>query len=170
MLKQSSFELSTLLSALVDTFEPIRKTKGLQLSVKIDTSLPNRILSDLKRLRQILVNLIGNAVKHTSRGSVDIKLAPLQSMPLAVSADTDADPGINGRFDLEFTVSDTGSGIASDRMEHIFEPFGAGFGADSPALGNHYPGAGSTGLGLSICKRLVEHMGDRISAADSSGR
>jgi two-component system, sensor histidine kinase and response regulator len=118
--------------------------KGLELVCDIDRSVPNVLLGDSLRIRQVLVNLIGNAIKFTQRGEVVLSV--------------NAWPGATGRpsdLELMFTVRDTGIGIAREKLDSIFQAFTQ---ADSSTTRQY----GGTGLGLTISRRLVEMMGGRI--------
>lgn len=122
--------------------------KGLNLDCQIDPDVPNLLLGDAGRLRQILTNLIGNAIKFTAQGSVS----------LHIRKDAEDEHHVT----LLFSVHDSGIGIAADKLETIFEPF---IQADSSTTRNY----GGTGLGLSISRQLVELMGGRIGAKSVAG-
>jgi PAS domain S-box-containing protein len=115
--------------------------KGLELACEIEPDVPDQLVGDAGRLRQVLVNIIGNAVKFTNRGEVVVRVA--------VERTTGPD------VVLQFTVSDTGIGIPGDMLSHIFRPFTQ---ADSSTTRRY----GGTGLGLAIAERLVELMGGRL--------
>src|SRR6202040_2854505 len=113
------------------------RAKAPPLLARIDPDVPTALVGDPLRLRQILVNLVGNATKFTKRGSI----------ALTVSRDPRGEPGL-----IQFSVADTGIGIAPRDLEHIFGSFTQ---ADSSTARKY----GGSGLGLSIAKRLVEQMG-----------
>lgn len=127
--------------------EQARK-KGLAFAVEIDERLPERVLSDPARLRQILINLTSNAVKFTESGTIQLRVKHLFSR--------------NARARLRFEVSDTGIGIPPDKQAEIFESF---IQADN-TLARRYGGAG---LGLSICKQLVLLMDGEIDVRSVEG-
>jgi two-component system, sensor histidine kinase and response regulator len=118
--------------------------KGLELVCDIDQSVPDTVVGDALRTRQILVNLIGNAIKFTQRGEV---VVTVEARPRATGNDTD--------LDLHFSVRDTGIGISREKHDQIFQAF-------TQADGSMTRQYGGTGLGLTICKRLAEMMGGRI--------
>ena len=122
--------------------------KGLDLVCEISPNLPATIVGDRHRLRQVVVNLVGNAVKFTDSGSVKI----------VAEAESASEREITARF----TVSDTGVGIPEDRLAIIFEPF-------RQADASTHEKYGGTGLGLSICSRLVELMGGGIEVESRPG-
>lgn len=115
--------------------------KGVQIHTTIGAQVPETMLGDPTRLRQILLNLIGNAIKFTDYGSIDVEAG------LEKSTDSE--------ITLKFSVKDTGIGIPADKKGFIFEAFRQ---ADGSTTRKH----GGTGLGLAICSRLVEMMGGRI--------
>ena len=117
--------------------------KGLELICKIDGDVPTAVRGDAFRLRQILVNLVGNAVKFTDKGNVTIEVR--------------LEPSGNDQSMVRFQVQDTGTGIAPDRMDRLFKLFSQ---ADSSSMRKY----GGAGLGLAISKRLVELMGGQIGA------
>ena len=121
--------------------------KGLELACRIAPDVPETLVGDPGRLRQVLVNLVGNAIKFTERGEVivDVALDPRE--------DVDGGEGDNAR--VRFTVSDTGIGIPRDKQWQIFGPFVQ---ADASTTRRY----GGTGLGLAISAQLVELMGGRI--------
>jgi len=125
--------------------------KGLAFKVNIDPSLPEKVLLDEVRLRQILLNLVGNSVKFTRKGYVKLGLHQLRST------------GAEGTVGLAFSVQDTGIGIAEDQRALIFESFKQQDGQSTEEYGG-------TGLGLSITKRLVEMMGGDISVESDPGK
>ncbi len=119
--------------------------KDIELLGEIDEDVPDWIIGDIARLRQILINLVGNAIKFTSSGSVKV----------AVQVADIEDREGNLEYQLVFSVTDTGIGIAPDRINKLFKPFSQ---ADSSTTRKY----GGTGLGLAICKRLVTQMGGEI--------
>jgi PAS domain S-box-containing protein len=122
--------------------------KGLELACQIDDDVPEGLVGDLGRLRQVLINLVGNAIKFTDRGEVVVRVA--------------TDPAADGGVGLRFSVTDTGIGIPADKLGAIFEPFVQADGSTTRKYGG-------TGLGLTICVRLVELMGGRIWAESALG-
>ncbi|WP_051293695.1 MHYT domain-containing protein [Pseudoduganella violaceinigra] len=147
-LELHDFSLLALSDELASTMATAARAKGLSMSLQYDPALPNWIHGDELRVRQVLTNLMDNALKFTSRGSVS----------LAVS------PEIEGeRRMVHFAVSDTGIGIEPERMQAIFEPFVQ---ADA-SMNRRF---GGTGLGTTICKQLVELMGGRLWADSVPGQ
>ena len=128
--------LTHVVAQAVDVIAPVASEKNIQLSHHFDSDIPPAILSDSARLRQILINLLGNAVKFTDHGRVQLNVK-------------------HDEQDIMFTVTDTGSGFDADIAAHMFSPF---------IESEHSPtrAYGGTGLGLSICKLLVELMGGHI--------
>jgi PAS domain S-box-containing protein len=140
--------LGTLLPAALEPMATIARQKGLALTWAVDPTLGDPVLVDPLRLRQVLANLVGNALKFTEHGAVTV----------AVVRDASA-----GAPTLHFTVADTGIGIPPERQRAIFEPFVQG---DGSTTRRH----GGTGLGLTIAARLVELMGGEIWVESTPGR
>ena len=137
---------------LQDTFEPLEaqaKTKGLELISAIEPDVPNLLRGDPTRLRQIVTNLLGNAIKFTEQGYV--------------AANVEVDSQGPGEVCLHFTVGDTGIGIGPEKQRKIFEAFEQ---ADGVPSGKY----GGTGLGLAISAQLVEMMGGRIWVESQLGK
>ena len=122
--------------------------KGLELVLHVTPSTPARVIGDPGRLRQVLINLIGNAIKFTARGHVLIEARTITNDGTTAS--------------LRCAVHDTGIGIPLDRQPHLFEKFTQ---ADSSTTRRY----GGTGLGLAISRRLVELMGGRLSLTSIEG-
>lgn len=140
-LETADFDLGDLLEQTAELMAMSAHIKGLELALHMNTDVPTRLTGDPNRLRQLLINLIGNAVKFTERGEVVIHVENDQES---------GDPGM-----LRFSVSDTGMGIPPDKTDKIFERFTQ---ADR-SIARSY---GGTGLGLAITQKLVELMGGRI--------
>lgn len=147
-LERRTFALKTMLLGVAALFKPLFDKKELALEVDIDPNLPTFLVGDEVRLRQILMNLLGNALKFTERGGVrlDVKL---------LEADA-------GRSIIKFRISDTGIGIAKETLGRIFEPF-------TQADGSITRRFGGTGLGLSICRELVQLMSGEMSVESQPG-
>lgn len=125
------------------------RDKPVELVVDIDSTVPERIMGDAGRIRQVLVNLVGNAMKFTAVGHV---LVHVRAMPIS-----------DDIVRLIVTVQDTGIGIAPDKIERLFKPFAQ---ADASTNRSH----GGTGLGLAICKQIVEASGGSIEVSSTLGR
>ena len=125
----------------------------LALILKIDPAVPPVVIGDVTRLRQVLVNLIGNAVKFTARGEVVISAA-VEELP---------ENGENGEIRLRFVVSDTGIGIPPEKYDRLFQSFSQ---VDASTTRQF----GGTGLGLAISRRLVELMGGEIGVESEAGQ
>ena len=123
--------------------------KGLRLQVTYRLPMPVTIHTDPARLRQILVNLVGNAVKFTERGDVGLSVCCSRSR--------------EGTAQIQFVVSDTGMGIPADKLQEIFQPF-------QQVDGSHTRRFGGVGLGLSICQRLAQALAGRIEVVSELGR
>lgn len=147
-LESICFDLGALLEKTIEMMTPRAKDRGLDLTLEILPDVALGLVGDPHRLRQILVNLLGNALKFTPRGSVKLRVEP--------------DPGSPAGW-LRFNVVDTGIGIAADKVKMIFESFTQ---ADSSTTRKY----GGTGLGLSICKGLAELMGGRIACTSEEGK
>jgi len=147
-LADEPFSLETLVSSTVSIVQGTAEAKGLELRVVSDPGLTTFYRGDPARLRQVLLNLMSNAVKFTASGSVRLKVKKVNSTASKES--------------LRFSVSDTGPGIPVDGQRRLFQQFAQ---ADSSISREH----GGTGLGLSICKSLVELMNGRIDYANNDG-
>lgn len=147
-LENENFDLREVFSVTADFFSYAAAEKGLNLYMFMDESVPEKVKGDRHRLRQILSNLIGNAVKFTPTGSITIK------------ADAHAE---DGETVLHVEVADTGIGISGENIERIFEEFTQ---ADQ-SMSRKY---GGSGLGLAICRRLVRMMGGDINAHSTPGK
>jgi signal transduction histidine kinase/DNA-binding response OmpR family regulator len=123
--------------------------KGLELIYEVQADVVEALLGDPGRLRQIIVNLVGNAIKFTTRGEVLVSVTQKAESSEAVS--------------LHFAIKDTGIGISPDKVQKIFEPFSQADGSTSRQYGG-------TGLGLSICVKLVEMMKGRIWVESEEGK
>ena len=147
-LEAASFEPRALARDLEGIFGPQATAARLELSVHVDSDVPQVVRGDNTRSRQILINLVGNAVKFTERGKVT----------LHISCEPDPE-----RVRLRFSVRDTGPGIAPDVQERLFAPFTQ---ADSSSSRRY----GGSGLGLSIVKRLTESMGGEVGVKSELGQ
>ena len=145
-LESTEFEPADLHRQLQAMFEAMGKERGLTLRFAIDERVPATLKGDPARLRQVLINLLGNAVKFTAAGGVRVRV-------------TRGD----GPDAVHFAVTDTGIGIPSDALQRIFEPFTQ---ADESTTRTH----GGTGLGLSICDALVRMMGGRMHVESEVGK
>lgn len=146
---RAPFSLRRIIAEIDALFAPAAAARGNRLSVNILPDVPDAIIGDGPRYRQVLINLIDNANKFTLQGSVDVRLSR--------SGDTE------GPLQLLTEIEDTGVGITADDAAKLFQPF--------VQVGPKKSGAvGGTGLGLAICKSLVELMGGHIEVRSSPGR
>ncbi len=142
--------------------------KGLDLLYWLEDDVPGTIFGDITRLRQILVNLVGNAVKFTDKGEVLVTISRIPATPAAPAAETStgsssATPSApQGPF-LRFSVRDTGIGIPPERLDRLFKAFSQ---VDTSTTRKY----GGTGLGLTLCERLVTCMGGRIWVDSTPGK
>ncbi len=143
-LRRESFALQDELEAIVESLAALAQKRGLELTLALHPGLPEHVEGDSLRLRQVLLNLVGNAIKFTESGSVRI----------------DVEPGSDGR--TRFTVTDTGIGIATGDLGQVFEPFVQV--ESSP--NRRFTGSG---LGLAITRHLLELMGAQIEVASTPG-
>jgi PAS domain S-box-containing protein len=116
--------------------------KGLEVTVKLDSRLPHRVVGDCDKVREILFHLIGNAVKFTEQGRIEISVCS-------------GNKGADGQQEVHFEIRDTGIGIPAEKLRLIFQPFSQ---ADA-SLTRRYGGAG---LGLAISRELIEHLGGKL--------
>ena len=149
-LNNDPFILNDLMHSINDMFLFQCQEKGLELKIYLENDLPGILVGDSGRLRQILVNLVGNAVKFTHVGGVRIEVS------------VDSDVSSSGGCGLRFTITDTGIGIPEEQLNDIFEMF-------TQVTGNSSQSIHGTGLGLSIVKHLVTLMGGRIDVKSSVG-
>jgi CheY-like chemotaxis protein/methyl-accepting chemotaxis protein len=149
--------LRELLAELLRPFESIAEKKGLQLVTIIEENLPKIIYSDSQRLRQILRNLVSNAVKFTEKGRVTVSVGrPTSEVELLPS-------GLDPEQAVVFSVADTGIGIAAAMQPHVFKAFHQADGTTSRRFGG-------TGLGLSISRVLARLLGGEIRLTSEEGR
>ena len=140
------FALARLIDDVATVVRPRADSKGLQLLVQRDPALPAAVVGDMAKIKQILINLLGNAVKFTEHGQIELSVRPLS-------------PG-----QLQFAVRDTGIGISERDQQRIFEPFQQA-GAAAQQWGQE-----GTGLGLSIARRLVEMLGGSLQVESQPGK
>jgi signal transduction histidine kinase/CheY-like chemotaxis protein len=142
------FALREVLTDVERMFRLAADSKGLTLVMETAEDVPAYVLGDQAKVRQVLINLVGNALKFTARGAVRVQVG--------------ARPLDEQRVSLRFAVSDTGPGIADDAKSALFQPF--------VQLGQPAQRLGGTGLGLAICKRLVELLGGTIQLESRLGQ
>ena len=147
-LEKTPFDLGSLIGNIKDTLLPAARERNIQLEMFLDSELPKFVVGDPVRLSQIMTNLIGNGIKFTEKGSVQVKVALLRSN--------------REDCELEFEVKDTGIGIPESMQEEIFESFTQGSSDTTRRFGG-------TGLGLAITKRLLELMGGKIILRSKEG-
>lgn len=148
MIEPISFDLRTAVEEVVEVLAIKAEEKGLELVVRCAPDLPHRVIGDPGRVRQILINLVGNAIKFTQVGHVLINI--------------ESEGGIDGEVRLRLTIKDTGIGIPEDKIDKIFDKFTQ---ADASTTRRF----GGTGLGLAISKQLIELMGGTIEVTSRIG-
>ena len=148
-LKNTVFNLRRMLEATIALFLPRAREQGIDLALVLDAEPPHLVLGDELRLRQIFFNLLGNAIKFTERGRVELRMRA-------------ATPAENGKTVFHFEVRDTGCGIPADKLSAIFDRF---------TQADHFPTRThqGTGLGLAIVRQLVEAMGGTIEVQSTEG-
>jgi signal transduction histidine kinase/AmiR/NasT family two-component response regulator len=149
-LRPAPFDIADAAQGVVELLAPRARDKGLEIGWLAAPDLPKTVIGDEMRVRQILMNLLGNAIKFTSSGGVGLRLQPAPGAPRGADAL------------LRFAVRDTGPGVPPDAMGRIFAEFEQG--EQGPARRH-----GGTGLGLAISKRLVDEMGGSIGVASVPG-
>jgi two-component system sensor histidine kinase RpfC len=149
VVEHADFELYALVENILSMFRYRLDLNAVDLVRYIDCTVPAVLTGDLHHLRQILVNLIGNAVKFTEQGCIALKIRRL--------------PSARGSIRVQFSIQDTGIGIPVDMQERIFDSFTQ---ADSSTARKY----GGTGLGTTICKQLVELMGGQIDFSSTPGK
>jgi PAS domain S-box-containing protein len=153
-LENLPFDLPTCIEESLDLFAMQAASKRLDLAYHVAEDIPAWVMGDITRLRQIMVNLVNNAVKFTPEGSITIEVKQRQR-PLAASSDS--------RLLLEIGVNDTGIGIPAERIDRLFKPFSQ---VDSSTTRRF----GGTGLGLAICHHLSQLMGSGMEVKSVSGQ
>jgi signal transduction histidine kinase/CheY-like chemotaxis protein len=148
-LERIEFDRDELFENVTGLFAPSAQTRGVELLLDLDRSVPARLLGDPVRLRQVVANLVGNAVKFTPSGHVEVSSRVLERS--------------GPRLQLEIQVTDSGVGIAPDRLARLFAPFEQAEASTARCFGG-------TGLGLAIVKRIVEQMAGEISVDSEVGR
>lgn len=145
-LEELDFEILTVVEEVMDLLAPQAHIKGLEIAALVDPQVPPWVRGDMARLRQVLMNLVGNAIKFTERGEVVIRVQPGDQPPQVL-----------------FSVTDTGIGIPPEVQSRLFRPFTQ---ADVSTTRKF----GGTGLGLAICKQLVNLMGGEIGLESTPGQ
>jgi two-component system sensor histidine kinase EvgS len=148
-IRKAPFQIRDIIDSVVGLFNVTARNKGVTLECSLDPTMPDTLIGDETRVRQVLFNLVGNALKFTDRGTVGMEITALP-------------PHTNGDIRVLFQVTDTGIGIAEDRLSVIFEPFRQ----VENSFTRTYQGAG---LGLSIVHRLVGLMDGKISIESTPG-
>ncbi len=148
-LEEINFDLNTCVEEVTDLLAMLAQAKGLELAALIHKNVPLYLCGDVTRLRQLLTNLVSNAIKFTTKGEVIIKVSLID--------ETDIDTTI------EFRVIDTGIGISSSSQNKLFQPFTQ---VDASTTRKY----GGTGLGLAICKQIVDLMGGEIGIDSEEGK
>ncbi|MBI3871427.1 MAG: response regulator [Verrucomicrobia bacterium] len=152
-IEKHPFSLRQCVEEVLELLAPKMSEKGIDLGQEVDEDVPDHLLGDVTRLRQILLNLAGNAVKFTTKGEVLVRVS------LAGAGRSEG----GHRVELQFSVRDTGIGIPADRMERLFQAFSQ---VDCSTTREY----GGTGLGLAICKRLAELMSGKMWVESVAGR
>ena len=148
-LQYAPMSLSALAQSVIALFRANAEGKGLSLTVKVDPDIQEWVIADAQRLKQVLLNLVGNAIKFTERGGVTLSLG--------------ARPAPQGWAGVSFEVDDTGIGMDPGALADLFQPF-------HQIDGTRSRRRGGTGLGLAISQRIVEAMGGRIDVKTELGK
>ena len=143
-----NFKLRDTLNITLKPLSFRAEEKGLELACHVHTDVPEDLFGDPLRLRQVVLNLVGNAIKFTEKGEVVVEVS--------VAGKTEED------ISLHFSVRDTGVGIPQDKLKSIFEPFTQADGSMSRKFGG-------TGLGLSITRKLLDRLGGTVSVQSQYG-
>jgi PAS domain S-box-containing protein len=165
-LETVDFDLSQLMEEVADLLAERAHAKGIELACRVGDDVPIHLCGDPARLRQVLINLVGNAIKFTEAGEVVVEVRKDTSERKSAGI---ADDGMcatasgGAAVELRFTVTDTGIGIAQQTLDRLFQPF-------SQADGSMARRYGGTGLGLSISKQLVEMMGGAMGVRSHVGK
>jgi two-component system sensor histidine kinase/response regulator len=149
-LEKEDFLLRSCIEDVLDIFGTRSAQTGVELLYQLEDDVPIQIMGDVLRLRQILTNLVGNAIKFTHTGEILVGVSAITTGP-------------NDLYELQFEVRDTGIGIATDKMQRLFKAFSQ---VDSSTTRKY----GGTGLGLAISQRLIELMGGRIWVESEAGK
>jgi PAS domain S-box-containing protein len=155
-LHAAPFDIAEAMQGVIELLSPRARDKGLEIAWFADPGLPRTLVGDELRIRQILMNLVGNAIKFTEKGGVALTLG------FAPDDDAAAQDAESARKRLRFTVEDTGPGVKPETVNRIFLEFEQ---ADSSPSRRY----GGTGLGLAISKRLVDAMGGQIAVTGTTG-
>jgi signal transduction histidine kinase/ligand-binding sensor domain-containing protein/ActR/RegA family two-component response regulator len=148
-LEKVRMEPRSVIKSVIEVLRYRAEEKGLKLDAVIASEVPVAVMGDPARLQQVLMNLVGNAIKFTEQGSIRIHM--------------DVQERLSDAIMLRCTVTDTGIGIAPDRVAHVFDEF-------TQAESDHTRRFGGTGLGLTICKRLVDMQGGTIGVTSEVGK
>ncbi len=149
-LEEQPFFIPEVAQEVIHLLEPLAREKNLLLHARLPEDLPGPVRGDALRLRQVLLNLVGNAIKFTDRGGVTIAVIP-------------EDRNESGFLSIRFLVEDTGIGIPTEQLAHIFDSF---YQADRSTTRLY----GGTGLGTSISRKLVETMGGKMGVKSDPGK
>ncbi|MBM3855523.1 MAG: response regulator, partial [Verrucomicrobia bacterium] len=161
-LEHAPFDLALCLEEALDLFALQASSRKLELGYHLDADVPAWIVGDVTRLRQVVVNLVNNAVKFTPSGSISLEVRRARREPTPIGFEPALAPDPT-RIVLEVCVRDTGIGIPADRVDRLFKAFSQ---VDSSTTRKY----GGTGLGLAICQRLCELMGGSIRVESSLGQ
>ena len=148
-LDKEEFDLRTCIEEVLDIFAGKASKAGIDLLYQIEANVPARIVTDRLRLRQILLNLVGNAAKFTHHGEIFVHVEIMQGLPTGLNI-------------IQFAVRDTGIGIPEEKLSKLFIPFSQ---VDASTTRKY----GGTGLGLAICQKLVTVMGGSIEVSSQPG-
>ncbi len=150
-LQMAPFSLHAMAASVIALFRANADSKGLALTLDLDPDVEEWVIGDGQRLKQVLLNLVGNAIKFTERGRVELRVSP-------ATAREDA-----GAVHVAFEVKDTGIGMARESVAELFQPF-------HQVDGTRSRRRGGTGLGLAISQRIVQAMGSEIQVKTEHGR
>ena len=149
-LENADFDLRTCIEEVLEVFSPKAAQTGLDLVYQLDAKVPAQITGDCLRLRQVIMNFVGNAIKFTERGEIFVSVQLLKTFD-------------NGNIELAFSIKDTGIGIPEEKLGRLFKAFSQ---VDSSTTRKY----GGTGLGLVICEKLVRLMGGDVGVQSEPGK
>jgi signal transduction histidine kinase len=148
-IESSTFDPRNQIADIVKVVRPLGKAKGVDVSVGFLGDIPPLLVGDVGRIRQVIMNLVGNALKFTSQGQIRIAV--------------EYHPGDSTHGELEVAVSDTGVGIAKEHMPTLFDKHSSAHAATAPAYGGH-------GIGLKISRSIINLMGGRLEVESQVNR